>query len=292
MSALSVFDKIAEVKAEFKKKIKARDITGFKTDKHENVSIKKIKLGKDSTLNLTVIINPKAKVTPYIKKLGGDLSKLYESGSYFCRKDLLEPISDNQLPSKKYEHILTKMKPHLTKCRSKDIGALRYSMTICRLEDNKKDQSKIELYRKKIYNLYSSNRGYVIYNWLRCIDNIFEEEIFPYMNTCLTLAKNTEHFEKIFLPFWDGMIFYHPRKIFVSSWMATRELKYELDRRLYYNREREVKVYTRASRNKFVGKIIPDYIKNKKFKKQKFQIKTKDYKLGNTDAKTFIITRK
>ena len=267
-------------------KAKIGEITGISYDKRGNIIINaKGNRGKDINVPLTFNINIVSDVIPYMQKLSKLEKEKYKKDNFhFTRSDLIPFIAESRLPNEKYEGVLTILKPHLIKNRPFDFGALRAAATICKLEDEGTNEIEVNKLRQKLLLGHKCKWDHVLYNWLRC-GEIFEQEIIPHMNFCLTITDNTKDFEKLFFPFWEQRLSFHPTKIFVPMYMPENKLFFGLSTRLVDNKEKEIKVYSRSSRNKLANKVINNFIR----KNNNFEKEVKKYKLGLSDARTFII---
>ena len=207
---------------------------------------------------------------------------------YFTRNDLLPFIAESRVPTERYERTLSIIKPHLIKIRPTEFGALRSAATICKLEDEGTSETELSAIRGKLSSCKICRWSNTFYNWLRC-GEVFEQEIFPFMHFCIAVTDNSEEFSKLFLPFWYQRLAFHPTKVFVAKTMDVTELKFNLSIRLVDNKESEVKVYSRQSRNQIAKKAIDQF---QRVHPNQFKIEIKKYLLGNTDARTFIIKNK
>lgn len=268
--------------------VKAEEIRGVSLDKKGNVIINvKVSGKKDSIVTVSFPINLGTSAIPYLKGLSKVAKEKYLKENYFyTRADLLQPIAESQVTPKKYDDILSRLKPQLIKPRPKDIGCLRYAAIICNREDSGATEKELETYRGELYHVHHSTRGYTLYNWMRC-GEVFEQEIFPFLNLCVTMSDKRDDFEKLFLPFWDGRINFHPNKIFVSRNMSTLDLQFNIKLRLIDNKQEEVRIYTRSSRIEFAKKAIEDF--KMKMKDCTINVKEIPYKYGTCACKTYIL---
>jgi hypothetical protein len=286
---LTAISAIAAIKnlIDIASKIKGKKISDVKSDKNGNINVTiKVEGKKDSNVVVTVPVNLYTNAIPYTKELANLAKENYNKENfYYTRSDILPSIAENQIPAGEYDKIIEKIRPYLKKSRLYDLIALHHAATICRLEDSNAPEEEVATYR----SLLKTSRNYTLYNWLRCGD-VFNEEILPQMNVCLTITGRDDisNFEKLFLPFWDNRLSFHPTKVFVSHWKSKRELFLDIKTRLLDNQVNEIKIYTRKSRNKFAENIIKNFIQ----KNDNFDFNIKSYKLGPTDARTFTIKRK
>jgi len=268
-------------------KSKIDEVTGYKYDKKGNLIVNVKSKGKDSPVNITFNINIGSSVIPYMNKLSKLIEEKYQKENFhYIRNDLIPFIAESRLGNSPYEYILSVIKPHLIKSRPADFGALRAAATICKLEDEGTSELELNNIRGRLSLCQKCKWSNTLYNWLRC-GEVFEQEIFPYMNFCLTVTDKSEDFEKLFFPFWDQRLAFHPTKIFISIMMTADDLWFNLEIRLIENKEKEVKVYSRASRNKLAEGVIDNFLRKQN---KQFISDVRSYSLGNTPAKTYIIT--
>ncbi|MFH1505884.1 MAG: hypothetical protein ABIE94_02750 [archaeon] len=275
---LSIIEKFADKLAEIK------NIIGVKVDKKKG---NLIVTGEHAKVTIPIlVINKNADATHYFNKLFPYQKIEYEAGKHFVRSDLIKNIGETQLIESKYEKIIKELDKHLPKT---DIAAIRYAATMCRLEDTGMTEKEKENMMSQLGGFFKSKRGSTLYNWLRC-DEVFEEEIIPQLKFCKSVSSGKEKtFHKLFDPYWESMLQFHPNKIFVSRTMDNKELAGEIYLRLIIHEREEIFVYTRRSRNEFAYEVIKDFLGEFS---DYISPKPKKYKIGSHPARKFTVKRK
>lgn len=275
--------------------IKKLQIENVQRDERGNVNI----TGKDAkVLIVNIQINDKTQVLPFLEELKKVEYEGFNNGEYvFSRADNVPYIAETRITPRDYERIIQEISPYIP---SKDLGAIRYAALVCKQEDELLSEKQLQKLRSVLVDYYapregdeskeksSRSRGYIIYNWVRC-GEVFTEDVIPHINLCLGLTKEKGVvFDKIFLPYWIGLLEFHPKRIFVSRTMYKEELYDELYKRLVYKGEPEVFVYSRKNKNKLANRAVKRFIKDH----NEFVYAPKKYTLGETKAMTLIITKK
>ena len=146
--------------------------------------------------------------------------QLFEHNFGFGRADLAEQQSELAYVSLTHAQIIKTLKPYLTQA---DQGALVAAVTVVRLEDKRDPDSKQRSHTllENLRNAYGS-RGRKIYNMLRSKvyggATIFHSIILPFLDDVKKRYPSDQwKVRGIFSAFFDDLLRYYPRAIWVNS---------------------------------------------------------------------------